>query len=85
MMYIQRAYTYIIGRYTLLGMFVLILGTACSTPHANIGQPVCKQPIPVTAEIWQDLELMRETLSDNSLIYQECISRLRSRIDLHDK
>ena len=73
-----------IGRATYIYSLLLVSLSGCATPDANIGQPVCDQPIPVTSEIWNDLELMREVMSDNNLVYEECISRLRARIDLHD-
>ena len=66
--------------------------SACSTEHARIGQPVCKQPIPVTIEIWGDpeedfgdLRPLRNTMSTNQRRYEECIAKLRGRIDLHDQ
>ena len=59
-----------------------LLVSACSTPQPRqIPLPQCNQPIPVDAQIWNDLELMRDTLSHNSLVYQECIERYKQRIE----
>ena len=55
--------------------------TSCSTPQPReIPLPVCNQPIPVDAEIWNDLDLMRDTMSHNDLVYQECIERYKQMI-----
>ena len=65
-------------------IFLTILATltGCSTPQPRqIPLPVCGQPIPITAEIWNDLQQMREVMSGNALIYQECITRYRERIE----
>jgi len=39
----------------------------------------------VTEEIWNDLALLQETMSNNQLVDQQCIEKLRSRIALHDE
>lgn len=61
-----------------------ILVSSCSTTDARIGLPNCEQPIAVTAQIWQDIGLLRETMSHNQLVDETCIERLRGRIELHD-
>ena len=60
------------------------LVTSCATPHIPIGLPTCKTPIPVTSQIWNDIDLLRETMSHNQLVDRECIEKLRERIQLHD-
>jgi len=62
----------------------LALSACASSPHIPIGLPSCDTPIPVTAEIWNDLDLLRETMSHNQLIDEECVEKLRARIRLHD-
>ncbi len=64
-----------------------ILSVSCaSTPvEPPIGQPFCDDPIAVDAQIWNDLGLLREVISFNSLIDGECIEKLRARIKLHDE
>jgi hypothetical protein len=60
--------------------------TSCSSyEHARIGQPSCDNLIPVTQQIWDDLNLLREAMSHNQLAYEECVEKLRSRIRLHDE
>ena len=63
---------------------ILILSGCCSTPPSKIGQPSCDQPIPMTGQIWNDLALLRDVDSKNAIIYQECIDKLRSRIERFD-
>lgn len=71
-----------------LGIFILILGIygCCSAPiiEPPIGLPICDGLIPVTDQIWNDLQLMRETMSNNQLIDGECIDKLTDRITRHD-
>ena len=64
-----------------------ILSVSCaSTPvEPPIGQPFCDGPIAVDDQIWNDLGLLREVISFNSLIDGECIEKLRGRIRLHDE
>lgn len=68
-----------------IAAFVAILSTlGCATTDARIGLPTCERPIPITAQIWNDLTLMRETMNHNQLVDAECIAKLRARIELHD-
>ena len=72
----------------ILGILILILGTGCcSAPIVEppIGQPICVQPEPMTAQAWNDLRLLRQIDSDNALVYQTCIEKLRDRIERHDE
>lgn len=58
----------------------------CATPvDTSIGVPDCVMPQNITEQVWNDLELMRDTLSSDSLLYEECIDRLEGRIRLHDE
>ena len=59
---------------------LIVSSGCCSTPPAQIPLPECRQPIPVTGEIWNDLGMVREVLSENSLIYQECLEKYRARV-----
>ena len=72
-----------------LGIMLSILGMygCCSAPIVEppIGQPICVQPEPMTAQVWNDLALLRQIDSDNSLAYQTCIEKLRDRIERHDE
>jgi hypothetical protein len=68
----------------ILGMFVPILGTGCATTDANIGHPQCREPEPVTREIWNDIKQLRQSMSDRDLIRLECIEMYKERIRLHD-
>ena len=62
-----------------------MLVTSCATTqHIPIGLPTCEAPIPVTEEIWNDLDKLRETMSHNQLVDEKCIELLRKRIELHD-
>lgn len=64
-------------------LIICLILTSCSSPQPReIPIPSCDQPIPITEEIWNDLDLVREVMSDNALIYQECIQKYRSRIEL---
>lgn len=67
-------------------IFVTLAISACaSTPvEPPIGLPVCQRPIAVDGQIWNDLQLLRETMSHNTLVDSECIEKLRDRIKRHD-
>lgn len=71
-----------------LGILILILGISgcCTAPvqEPPIGLPICERPIAVDAQIWNDLQLLRETMSNNQLVDQQCIEKLRDRIERHD-
>ena len=68
-----------------LSIFVILGISGCSTPgHIKIGLPNCDKPVPVSETIWNDLDLLRETMSLNQLVDAECVELLRSRIRLHD-
>ena len=64
--------------------FVAILSTGCATTDARIGHPVCRDPEPVTQEVWNDLKKLRQSMSDRDLIRLECIEMYKARIELHD-
>lgn len=68
-----------------LSIFAILATSCASTPHIPIGLPTCDRPDPVDAQIWNDLQLLRETMSHNQLVDQECIELLRERIRLHDE
>jgi len=68
-----------------LSIFVILGISGCSTPHIKIGLPNCDKPVPVSETIWNDLDLLRETMSYNQLVDAECVELLRSRIRLHDE
>ncbi|KKL77714.1 hypothetical protein LCGC14_2032140 [marine sediment metagenome] len=68
-------------------VFTLFLCVSCASNipvEPEIGQPFCDDPIAVDGQIWNDLGLLREVISFNSLIDGECIEKLRKRISLHD-
>ena len=68
-----------------LPIFVIVSG-CCSVPvEPPIGLPPCPAPQNITEEIWNDLDLMRDALSNDALLYEECIDRLEGRIRLHDE
>ena len=62
----------------------LVISSCATTQHIPIGTPTCDAPIPVTQEIWNDLDKLRETMSHNQLADEECVEKLRKRIELHD-
>ena len=68
-----------------LSIFAVLATSCTSTPHTPIGLPECRALIPVTEQIWSDLDLLRETMSHNQLADHECIEKLRGRIRLHDE
>ena len=53
----------------------------CSTQPMTIPVPNCQTPPNITPEVWNDLDLLREALSRDSLIYEECIELYKSRIE----
>ena len=63
-----------------------VVSGCCSAPiiEPPIGLPICDGLIPVDEQIWNDLQLMRETMSNNQLVDGECIEKLRDRIERHD-
>ena len=63
----------------------LIIAGCASNNHIPIGMPVCFPLIPITDQIWNDLDLLREVVSHNQLVDHECIEKLRARIRLHDE
>lgn len=67
-----------------LSIFAILVSSCATTQHIPIGFPACEVPIPVTAEIWNDLDKLRETMSHNQLVDEKCIELLRKRIELHD-
>ena len=67
-----------------LSICAILAISGCATTDARIGLPNCEQPIAITAQIWNDLDLMRKTMSHNQLVDEQCIERLRARIVLHD-
>lgn len=67
-----------------LTILLILVSSCASTPHTKIGIPQCDALIPVTMEVWNDLDLLREAISHNQLADEECITKLRSRIELHD-
>ena len=72
-------------KHTCISFLLLVFLSACaSSPHIPIGLPSCDTPIPVTIEIWNDLDRLRETMSHNQLVDEECVEKLRARIRLHD-
>ena len=72
-----------------LGIMLSILGMygCCSAPIVEppIGMPICERPIAVDSQIWNDLGLLRETMSNNQLVDAQCIEKLRDRIERHDE
>ena len=58
----------------------LIFSGCCTQQPAEIPLPNCDQPVPVDGQVWNDLDLMRETMSMNALLYQECLQRNKQRI-----
>jgi hypothetical protein len=69
-----------------LVIFAILGINGCATsPHIPIGLPNCARPLAVDDEIWNDMLLLREVFSYNSLVDQECIEKLRNRISLHDE
>ncbi len=67
-------------------IFLTLAITSCASfEHASIGQPSCDRLIPVTQQIWNNLDLLREAMSYNQLAHEECVEKLRSRIRLHDE
>ena len=64
---------------------LIVSGCASVPVEPEIGQPFCDGPIAVDDQIWNDLGLLREVISFNSLIDGECIEKLRARIKLHDE
>ena len=65
---------------------LVVVSGCCSAPiiEPPIGLPICDGLIPVTDQIWNDLQLMRETMSNNQLVDGECIDKLTDRITRHD-
>lgn len=73
----------------------LILTSCSTTQPREIPLPLCDQPTPITSEIWgiphidemtedeakDHLTLMREAMSVNAGIYQECLRKYRERIE----
>lgn len=58
----------------------------CSTaPYTTIPEPTCDVPFPVTQEVWNDLRKLREVMSHNALVDQDCIERYRERIRIHNE
>lgn len=59
----------------------------CTTQPVEppIGLPPCESPANITEEVWNNLELLRDAISTDALLYEECIDRLEGRIRLHDE
>jgi hypothetical protein len=65
---------------------ILAVSGCASTPvEPPIGFPVCEPPIRVNEQIWNDLGLLREVITFNSLKDGECILKLKARIKAHDE
>lgn len=67
------------GEYPII-LLTLIFSGCCTQQPVEIPLPNCDQPVPVDGQVWNDLDLMRETMSANALIYQECLQRYKQRI-----
>ena len=65
--------------------FLTIFVSGCCITPVNIPHPVCDDIIPVDEDIWNNLDEMREVMSDNALSYQECIQKYKARIDLFNE
>lgn len=74
-----------VERGLLMGASLLFL-SACCTARVDhqIGLPDCDELIPVTPEIWIDIDKLRRTMSHNQLADLECKEKYRKRIELHD-
>lgn len=69
-----------------LAICAILIFSGCSTPQPReIPLPQCEQPQPIDQEIWNNLSLLRDVTSNNALIYQECIKKYRSRIELFNE
>ena len=65
---------------------ILGISGCCTVPQPRtIGLPFCERPTVISAEIWNDLNLMRNTMERNQRVDAECISLLRNRITTFDR
>lgn len=66
---------------TALFLSTCVIASGCSSTPQTIPLPSCDTPPAITEEVWNDLDKLRAALSRDALIYEDCISKYRARIE----
>lgn len=64
-----------------VSLSIFVIAAGCSNTPSKIPLPSCDTPPAITDEVWNDIDQLRAALSRDALIYEDCISKYRARIE----